>query len=154
MVGEVNQFVCGGVAYFRHAACKTHLRELDQWLRHKLRCVRLKQGKRRYAIANLLIGQGVPAQRAWLLALSGKGWWRLSQSPQAQEAFSTRWFEVLGLVSLEHQYAALQLAERNRRIRGVRPVVWEGRGRETPPYPDCVQLSVICGHWIRKTICN
>ena len=93
------------------------LRELDKWLRHKLRCVRLKQGKRRYAIAQLLIGQGLPAKRAWLLALSGKGWWRLSQSPQAQEAFSTRWFEILGLVSLEHQHAALQLAERNRRIR-------------------------------------
>jgi len=117
VVGEVNQFVRGWVAYFRHAACKTHLRELDHWLRHKLRCVRLKQGKRRHAIAKLLIGQGVPAKRAWLLALSGKGWWRLSQSPPAQEAFSTRWFEVLGLVSLEHRHAALQLAERNRRIR-------------------------------------
>jgi RNA-directed DNA polymerase len=117
VVGEVNQFVRGWVAYFRYAACTTLLRELDKWLRHKLRCMRLKQCKRRHAIAKLLIGQGVPAPRAWLLALSGKGWWRLSQSPQAQEAFSTRWFEVLGLVSLERQHAALQLAERNRRIR-------------------------------------
>lgn len=117
MVGEVNQFVRGWVAYFRYAACKTHLRELDQWLRHKLRCVRLKQCKRRYAIARLLIGQGLPAKRAWLLALSGKGWWRLSQSPQAQEALSTRWFEVLGLLSLYDQHVALQRTERNRRIR-------------------------------------
>jgi RNA-directed DNA polymerase len=118
VVGEVNQFVRGWVAYFRYAEGKTHLRELDKWLRHKLRCVRLKQGKRRHAIAKLLIGQGVPERRAWLLALSGKGWWRLSQSPQAQEAFSTRWFEVLGLISLCHRHAALQLeAGRNRRIR-------------------------------------
>jgi len=113
----VNQFARGWVAYFRHAECKIHLRELDQWLRHKLRCVRLKQCKRRYAIAKLLMGQGLPARRAWLLALSGKGWWRISQSPQAQEAFSTRWFEVLGLISLQQHYVTLQLAERNRRIR-------------------------------------
>jgi RNA-directed DNA polymerase len=117
VVGEVNPFVRGGVAYFRYAEGKTHLRELDHWLRHKLRCMRLKQCKRRHAIAKLLIGQGLPAKRAWPLALSGKGWWRLSHSPQAQEALSIRWFQVLGLISLYDRYAALQLAERNRRIR-------------------------------------
>jgi RNA-directed DNA polymerase len=79
--------------------------------------VRLKQCKKRFAIAKLLIAQGLPAKRAWFLALSGKGWWRLSQSPPAQEALSIRWFGVLGLVNLQTQYATLQLTERNRRIR-------------------------------------
>jgi RNA-directed DNA polymerase len=117
VIGEANQFIRGWVTYFRHAECKTHLRELDRWLRHKLRCVRLKHCKRPFAIAKLLRNQGLPETRAWLLALSGKGWWRLSQSPQAQEAFSTRWFQALGLISLQDRYAALQLVERNRRIR-------------------------------------
>jgi RNA-directed DNA polymerase len=30
------------VTYFRHAACKAHLTEMDGWIRRKLRCVRLK----------------------------------------------------------------------------------------------------------------
>ena len=107
-IGEVNRFTRGWVAYFRHAACKTHLRELDEWLRHKLRCVRLKQCRRRHAIAKLLTEAGVPARRAWLAALSGKGWWRRSHSPPVQEGLSLRWFEEQGLVPLSIQYAALQ----------------------------------------------
>jgi hypothetical protein len=27
----------------------------------------------------------------------------------------------------------------------VCPVVWEGRRRETPPYPDLHTMSVVCG---------
>ncbi len=108
MIGEINQFVRGWVAYFRHAACKTHLEELDQWLRHKLRCLRLKQGKRRLAVAKLLIDAGVPARRAWLTALSGKGWWRRSHSPPVQEGLSLAWFQKQGLVSVLHQYVMLQ----------------------------------------------
>src|SRR5215831_17905781 len=42
MIAEVNSFTTGWVTYFRHAACKEALREADEWLRRKLRCVRLK----------------------------------------------------------------------------------------------------------------
>ena len=108
VVGEVNQFVRGWVAYFRYAECKTHLKELDEWLRHKLRCVRLKQCNRRYAIARMLQGLGVPGKRAWLTALSGKGWWRRSQSPPMTEGLSIHWFKGQGLVGLFEQFVSLQ----------------------------------------------
>lgn len=108
VIGEVNRFTRGWVAYFRYAACKTHLAELDQWLRHKLRCLRLKQCKRRFATAKLLIDAGVPPNRAWLAALSGKGWWRRSHSPPMQEGLSLAWFEKQGLTSVLHQYVMLQ----------------------------------------------
>lgn len=108
VIGEVNRFTRGWVAYFRHAACKTLLQELDQWLRHKLRCLRLKQCQRRFATAQLLIGTGVPPNRAWLVALSGKGWWRRSHSPPMQEGLSLAWFEKQGLASVLHQYVMLQ----------------------------------------------
>lgn len=108
IIGEINQFTRGWVAYFRYAECKTHLRELDEWLRHKLRCLRLKQCNRRYAIARLLQGLGVPAKRAWLSALSGKGWWRRSQSPPVTEGLSLQWFSKQGLIPLRHQHVMLQ----------------------------------------------
>ena len=108
VIDDVNQFVRGWVTYFRYAECKTHLAGLDEWLRHKLRCLRLKQSKRRYAIAKLLIGLGVPAQRAWLVALSGKGWWRRSQSPPSQEGLSRKWFKTQGLIGCQDYHAALQ----------------------------------------------
>jgi RNA-directed DNA polymerase len=108
VIGEVNQLVRGRVAYFRYAECKTHLKELDEWLRHKLRRLRLKQCKRCGAIARLLQALGVPARRAWLTALSGKGWWRRSQTPPMQEGLSLDWFKKQGLISLRHQYVMLQ----------------------------------------------
>jgi RNA-directed DNA polymerase len=108
VIGEVNQFVRGWVAYFRHAACKTHLQELDEWLRHRLRCLRLKQCRRRFATARLLMDVGVPARRAWLAALSGKGWWRRSHTPPVQEGLSLEWFQKQGLISVLHQYVMLQ----------------------------------------------
>lgn len=108
MIREINQFTRGWVAYFRYAECKTHLEALDQWLRHKLRCLRLKQCNRRFTIASMLQSLGVPAKRAWLTALSGKGWWRRSQSPPMQEGLSLDWFSAQGLVCLLHQYVMLQ----------------------------------------------
>lgn len=105
-----------GLPYFRHAACKEALREIDTWLRRKLRCVRLKQCKRAKAIADFLVKCGVPARRAWPLAVSGKGWWRRSGSPPANEAMTLQWFAKLRLVSLQAHHAALQSAG-NRRVR-------------------------------------
>jgi len=108
MIEELNAHLTGWVTYFRYAACKTHLQRLDQWIRRKLRCVRLKQRKRTKPIADFLRSLGVPEWSAWLLALSGKGWWRKSGSPQAHQAMNKAWFRTQGLVSLSERYAELQ----------------------------------------------
>lgn len=116
MINEVNSFATGWVTYFRHAACKTALLALDEWLRHKVRCVRLKQCKRAKPTADFLMKLGVPVQRAWPLAVSGKGWWRRSGSPPAHEAMNIKWFTDIGLISLSTRHVVLQTAG-NRRVR-------------------------------------
>jgi len=107
VIGELNTFLTGWVTYFRFAECKSLLREMDGWVRRKLRCLRLKQCRFMQPIANWLQKLGVPRRRAWLLAQSGKGWWRLSGSPPATEGMSVRWFDSLGLISLTTRYAQL-----------------------------------------------
>jgi len=107
VIQELNAFLTGWVTYFRYAECKGHVKRLDEWIRRKLRCLRLKQRKRAKPIADFLQNLGVPAWRAWLLALSGKGWWRKAGSPQANEAMPMAWFREQGLVSLSERYAAL-----------------------------------------------
>jgi RNA-directed DNA polymerase len=107
VIGELNQFLTGWVAYFRHAACKDHLRGMDEWIRRKLRCLRLKQCKRTKSIADLLRRLGVPTRRAWVGAACGKGWWRQSTSPPVAEGMSVAWFDSLGLVSLTRRYEQL-----------------------------------------------
>ena len=60
MISELNSFLSGWVTYFRHAACRNHLKELDGWIRRKLRCVRMKQCKRTKPLVDFLLRQGVP----------------------------------------------------------------------------------------------
>lgn len=104
---ELNEYLTGWVTYFRLAQCKSHLQHLDQWLRRKVRCYRLKQRKRAKPIADFLMEQGVPEWRSWLLALSGKGWWRMAGSPQASEAMPIQWFQKMGLINLTNRYLLL-----------------------------------------------
>src|SRR5262245_12628034 len=108
MVSELNLYLTGWVTYFRHAACKGHLTELDGWIRRKLRCVRLKHCKRAKALADFFRSRGVLEGTSWATALSGKGWWRLADSPAAKQAMDLRWFESLGLVNLVQRYVTLQ----------------------------------------------
>ena len=108
IIGEVNSFATGWVTYFRYAECRGHLIALDGWIRRKLRCVRLKQRKRAKSIADFLRELGVPPWRSWILALTGKGWWRMAGSPQAAEAMTNTWFEGQGLANLAARHAALQ----------------------------------------------
>jgi len=108
MIGEMNSLTTGWVMYFRLARCKGHLGKLDAWIRRKLRCFRLKQCKRVKTIAAFFEALGVPEWRAWIGALSGKGWWRLAGSPQASEAMSLDWFLKQGLVSLSKRYLTVK----------------------------------------------
>jgi RNA-directed DNA polymerase len=108
VIGELNEWLTGWVNYFRYARCVKHLTKLDKWIRRKLRCYRLKQRKRAKSIADFLQDLGVPEWRAWLLASSGKGWWRMAGSPQACEAMNVAWFDQQGLIQCSRHYKALQ----------------------------------------------
>ena len=108
MIQQLNSYLTGWMRYYRLAACKSHLQRLDEWIRRKLRCVRLKQCKRVKTIADFLQSLGVPEWRSWILALSGKGWWRMSGSPPAHEAMTKAWFQAQGLVNLVDRYVWLQ----------------------------------------------
>jgi RNA-directed DNA polymerase len=108
IISELNSFLTGWVAYFRHASCRSYLQELDGWIRRKLRCVRLKQRKRAVSIAQFLQSLGVPKNRSWTTAACGKGWWRMAQTPAAHQAMPPAWFKAQGLISLTERYATLQ----------------------------------------------
>jgi RNA-directed DNA polymerase len=114
VIAELNALLSGWVTYFRYARCQCQLQRIDQWIRRKLRCLRLKHCKRTKAQADFLRSLGVPEWRAWLLALSGKGWWRKALSYAATEAMTLAWFRAQGLVPVLDQYLVLQL-EGNRR---------------------------------------
>jgi len=109
VIERLNSYLRGWLAYYQYGSSPSLLQRLDEWIRRKLRCYRLKQCKRAIGISRFLQSLGVPASRAWMLALSGKGWWRLSLAWQSAQAMSLAWFRKMGLVSLSVQAVAVKI---------------------------------------------
>jgi RNA-directed DNA polymerase len=107
IVGEINRFTVGWLGYFRYAECRSWLRDVDGWIRQKLRCYRLKQAKRAKSIAEFLQACGTPEHIAWATAACSRGWWAKSHTPGAKHAMDQAWFDRLGLISLVQRHTTL-----------------------------------------------
>lgn len=104
LIHGLNPVLRGWLNYFRLARMKNRLAILETWLRRRIRCFRLKQCKRAMGIVRFLRSREVPEHRCWLIALSGKGWYRLANTPGAHEGMNLVWFEQIGLFSLSANY--------------------------------------------------
>src|ERR1700686_4040109 len=100
VIVDLNRFLTGWVLYYRYAACRSELIRMDEWIRRKLRCYRLKQRKRGRSIAGFLRKMGVSTDSASKVDSAGKGPWRLADCPPVHRAMPNRWFHSQGLVSL------------------------------------------------------
>lgn len=104
VISELNPVLRGWLNYFKHAKMKSRLRNIESWLRRRLRCYRLKQCKRALGIARFLTKLGVPWNRSWTTAGSSKGWFRLSMTHAAHEGMNLKWFKKTGIYSLTANY--------------------------------------------------
>jgi hypothetical protein len=109
IVSKINRLLKGWLHYFKYAKMKSKLEAIESWLRHRLRCYRLKQCKRALGILRLLRKLGVPANRSWTTAASRKGWWRKAGTPAAHEGMNKLWFAKIGLVDMVSTHMRLQV---------------------------------------------
>jgi RNA-directed DNA polymerase len=107
IIVELNKIIPGWVQYFKLAQAKKLLTRLDEWLRRKIRCYRFKQLKKTRTKVKALKALGVVEWQAWIIALSGKGLWRLSGTPQLHQAMNLKWFKEQGLKSFLEYYESL-----------------------------------------------
>jgi group II intron reverse transcriptase/maturase len=98
IIAELRETLLGWKAYFAISEVLSPLRDVDKWLRRKLRCYLWKQwGRGGYRALRKL---GVERQLAWNTAKSAHGPWRLSASPALYHALPNRYFRDLGLPEL------------------------------------------------------
>ncbi|MCD4697077.1 MAG: group II intron reverse transcriptase/maturase [Bacteroidales bacterium] len=107
IISELNSKLRGWFEYFKHTKSKGLFRELDAWIRRKLRCFRIKQTKRTIGLVRFLKKQGVETYQSWIIALSGRGWWRKSAAPQIHQAMNNLWFREQKLFNLSLNYEKL-----------------------------------------------
>ena len=101
MVDELRRYLTGWKGYFGFSELPSVLRSLDEWVRRRVRCVLWKQwkyGKNRF---KELRQRGVSRHLAAQTAGSPHGPWRISCSPALNVAMPIRFFEALGLPSLQ-----------------------------------------------------
>ena len=98
VVAELRDALLGWKAYFGIAEVLSPLRDIDKWIRRKLRCYHWKQWGR--AGYRELRRRGVSVREAWNTSKSAHGPWRLSKTPALALALPVRYFSNLGLPSL------------------------------------------------------
>ena len=90
IVQELKTALTGWQAYFGIAEVLSPLREIDKWVRRRLRCYAWKQwGSAGY---RELRKRGVSVREAWNTSKSAHGPWRLSQTPALSLALPARMF--------------------------------------------------------------
>jgi RNA-directed DNA polymerase len=104
VIKELNSMLLGWFHYFKWSEAKSLFRNLDAWIRRRVRCYRLKQRKRKYSIMTFLRKQGVSLRNSWRLAISDKGWWSKAFNPIVHTALSKEDLKRMGLISLSELF--------------------------------------------------
>lgn len=104
-VRRLSTYLRGWRGYFGYSETPSVLRDLDSWIRRRLRCVQWKQWKVYRRRKAELIRLGVDAELAQTTAWSPKGPWRLSHTPGVRIALNTRYFDAMGLPRLDPRYS-------------------------------------------------
>lgn len=98
IINELRLYLIGWSAYYGFVELRSVFKELDSWIRRKLRCYLWKQwGRRGY---RELRNRGISRDLAWNTVKSAHGPWRLSRSPALAIALSGRYFDARGLPRL------------------------------------------------------
>ena len=107
IIRELNQLIVGWIGYFRLADTPSVFKELDQWLRRRLRQLAWKRWKRGRTRYRELVSLGVSRERA-ALGAGGKSPWRMAKSPVVHEALCNSYWRSLGLVGFNERYCSLR----------------------------------------------
>ena len=99
VVDRLRPYVRGWKAYFRLAQTPRVWRELDQWLRHRLRAIQLKQWKRGTTMYRELLALGAKLDVARQVAANSRRWWRNS-GMLLNAVLTLKWSDRLGLPRL------------------------------------------------------
>jgi RNA-directed DNA polymerase len=99
VAARLSSYLTGWKEYFRLADTPRIFAELDEWLRHRLRAIHLKQWKRGTTIFRELRARGLPEPAARKVASNGRRWWKNS-AKLINVAFPISYFDQLGIPRL------------------------------------------------------
>lgn len=99
VVKDLQDYLPGWKAYFSLSEAQGPLDDLDQWIRHRLRAIHLKQWKRGKTVFRELRNRGASVRVAASVAANTRSWWRTS-AMALNAALPVRYFDTLGVPRL------------------------------------------------------
>ena len=105
VIKELNAYIGGWLGYYKLVETPTTFRDLDSWIRRRLRCFIIKQWiNNSHTRFRNLTAMGVGKKLACGVAASRKGPWALSNSKPLKVATPNRLFTKMGLICLQNRY--------------------------------------------------
>ena len=99
VIERLRAYMPGWKAYFQLAQTPKVFRELDEWIRHRLRALQLKHWRRGTTMYRELLALGVSETVARSVAASSRCWWRNS-CQSANRAMPIAYFDRMGVPRL------------------------------------------------------
>lgn len=103
---KIKESVVGWINYFKLADMKSLMKNIDEWLRRRIRMCYWKQWKKISTKFNNLKKLGVPKDKAWEFANTRKSYWRTAKSPILHRSITNAKLQKSGLVSLLEIYTS------------------------------------------------
>lgn len=97
---KLNPALRGWATYFKEADTYTFAKQLDTWIRRRLRKLLWKQWDRIKTRYRKLAERGLDPKVCYMMANSSRGAWRMTGFSKMAEAFPYTYFDEQGLVSL------------------------------------------------------
>jgi len=97
---RLNWLITGWVNYFRIADMQKVAKELDGWIRRRIRMCYWKQWKKTRTKRDNLVKLGIDKRKAWEHANTKKGYWRSAGSYILSTSLTNKYLEEEGFLSL------------------------------------------------------
>lgn len=101
---KLNDYLVGWLGYYQLTDAPNILKEMDGWIRRRLRMIRWKEWKKGKTKMRMLHRLGIPKSKAWEWANSRKAYWRIAASPILHQTLDDQYWASQGLKSLWNRY--------------------------------------------------
>ncbi len=108
VIEELTRYTRGALNYYMIGVKFAEVRDLDQWIRRRMRLYYWKQWGRPRTRRRNLLRLGIGRDKVHLASRSRKGPWRMSHTSIVNRALSVDWLKRQGVPSLEEQWIAIR----------------------------------------------
>jgi len=122
VIGELQSYLRGAVNYYQLGILFREARDLDGWLRRRMRLYYWKQcgalcSSRPRTRRRRLLKLGIGRHEVHKASRSRKGHWRMSNNSLVQRALTNEWLTAQGVPSLEKQWVSIRYPDGPKKVK-------------------------------------